>query len=332
MNNNYSTPLISIIVPVYNVQEYVSKCLLSICRQTYQNLEIIVIDDGSTDDSGRICDMLAKQDNRIKVVHQSNGGQSFARNRGLSMASGEYIGFVDGDDWIKIDMYEALYYLLLENDADISVCSHYVVKSGGIKTKYASGKISVYSSEEAMKVLIEDRLIRSYVWDKLYKRDLFDQICFPINRLFEDLAVSYRIFHRAKRVTMQQCPKYYYLVREGSAMQSKYDPLREFQLFLGVYERDQFVRANYCWKELPSYVLQRGVHLIDHAMMLSPSEPTEKIVEKVLKIMHEYDHDHFAYKSITLKVKCFFIYRHRTCYRHVYRAVRMLFKLKRYKF
>jgi len=332
MNNNSLLPLISIIVPVYNVQEYVRKCVLSICRQTYQNLEIIVIDDGSTDDSGRICDMLAKQDNRIKVVHQSNGGLSAARNMGLSIVTGDFIGFVDSDDWIDESMYELLYGLMIENDADISICSHYIVKQGKIKSRYMSGKKFVFTREEAMQALMKDRLIRNYVWNKLYKRHLFDQLRFPVGRLFEDLAISYQIFHQAKRVVVQEYPEYYYLVRDGSLTQSKYDPEREYQIFRGVCEQDEFVRANYSWEEIPPYVLWRGVHLIDHIMMVKPSALTDKIIENVLTKMHEYDYIRLSKKQLTLCFKRYFIYHHIALYRSIYRAVRIVFRSKRYKY
>lgn len=126
MDETRALPLISIIVPVYNVKDYVEKCLDSICGQTYKNLEIVVVDDGSTDGSGEICDTYAQKDPRVKVIHRENRGVSAVRNEGLDIALGEYIGFVDGDDWIDSDMYEFLYELLIVNEADISVCSHYI--------------------------------------------------------------------------------------------------------------------------------------------------------------------------------------------------------------
>lgn len=119
---NDSSPLISIIVPVYNVEPYVSKCLESILRQTYQNIEIIIIDDGSTDGGSDICDAYAHKDKRIKVIHQSNEGVSGARNVGLRIAKGEFIGFVDSDDWIEADMYEYLLQNIQQQDADIAIC------------------------------------------------------------------------------------------------------------------------------------------------------------------------------------------------------------------
>ena len=234
MENTETLPLISIIVPVYNVKNYLEKCLQSICGQTYKNLEIILIDDGSSDGSGELCDLFAQRDGRIKVIHQTNAGQSAARNRGLAVAQGEFLGFVDSDDWIEPDMYEFLYCLLKENEADISICSHCRDKDGGSVVKYASGKQFVFTRDEGIRALAVDKHIRNYVWDKLYKRCLFSDIAFPLNRIFEDIAISYQVFYKAENIVMRDLPKYHYVIREGSAMQGKYNPQKEYQLFLAV--------------------------------------------------------------------------------------------------
>ena len=167
MENTETLPLISIIVPVYNVKNYLEKCLQSICGQTYKNLEIILIDDGSSDGSGELCDLFAQRDGRIRVFHQANAGQSAARNRGLAVAQGEFLGFVDSDDWIESDMYEFLYRLLKENEADISICSHYRDKGKKSVAKYSSGEQFVFTRDEGIRALVVDRRIRNYVWDKL---------------------------------------------------------------------------------------------------------------------------------------------------------------------
>lgn len=185
MKNTEALPLISIIVPVYNVKDYLEKCLQSICVQTYKNLEIILIDDGSSDGSGELCDLFAQRDGRIKVIHQTNAGQSAARNRGLAVAQGEFLGFVDSDDWIEPDMYEFLYHLLKENGADISICSHYRDKGKKSVAKYSSGEQFVFTRDEGIRALVVDRRIRNYVWDKLYKRRLFSGITFPLNRILK---------------------------------------------------------------------------------------------------------------------------------------------------
>lgn len=332
MGNTEKLPLISIIVPVYNVKDYLKKCLDSICGQTYKNLEIIVVDDGSTDGSGEICDSYAQSDTRIKVFHQPNAGQSVARNKGLSVAQGEYLGFVDSDDWIEQDMYESLYRLLEENEADIAISSHWIEKSGRAIVKYQSNSLTVFSRDEAIRALVEDKRVRNYVWDKLYKRLLFEDILFPPNRIFEDIAISYKIFYRTKKVVMQETPKYHYVVRSGSAMQSKYDPLKEHNLFLSVYEQANFVLEKSIWDEAAVYVLRRGIRLIDHTLMLNSSSSIDEVINDVLAKMHEFDYVGYSRLGIALSLKLHFIYYHLTTYRKIYRFIRSFFKSKRYRY
>jgi len=160
MEVNKPLPLISIIVPIYNIAEYASECIQSLINQTYKNIEIILVDDGSTDHSPVICDEFAEQDERIKVIHKRNGGLSDARNAGLDVATGEYIGFVDGDDWVDEDMYETLYHLIYEHQADISICTHYTELPNRTKVKYKSKKSKIFRSQKPIATLIEDKIIR----------------------------------------------------------------------------------------------------------------------------------------------------------------------------
>lgn len=174
------SPLISIIIPVYNVAPFLSQCIQSVLDQTYTHLEVIIVDDGSTDESPAICDKFAKLDTRIKVIHKKNGGQSDARNAGLDIASGDLIGFVDSDDWIENDMYETLYNLLSKYQADISACAHYIEYGTKIKAAFESKEIITFNHKDAMMALIKDKIIRNYVWEKLYKRELFNNLRFPM--------------------------------------------------------------------------------------------------------------------------------------------------------
>lgn len=332
MENKEALPLISIIVPVYNVKEYVEKCLDSICGQTYNNLEIIVVDDGSTDGSGEICDKYAQLDSRIKVFHQSNAGQSAARNKALDIAQGEYLGFVDSDDWIEEDMYEFLYCLLKENHADISICSHYKDKGEKSISKYASGGVFVFTRDEAIRALVVDKRVRNYLVDKLYKRQLFENIRLPLNRVYEDLAISYKVFYGAEKVVMREVPKYHYVIREGSTTQSKYNPEKEYQLFLAVREQSNFVLSKELWNKTPIFVIQRGIHLIDHIMLMEPIALTDDIVKDVLQEMHRYDMIEWKKIGIACAIKRWAIYNHISYYRIFYRFFRLMFKSKRHRF
>lgn len=222
--------LISIIVPVYNVEKYLVKCLDSIINQTYKYLEIILIDDGSTDGSGRICDEYAKKDNRIKVLHKGNGGLSSARNVGLDMSAGQYIAFVDSDDWLELDMYE---YLMKNRAVDgITVCGYYQGDEKIYNTcKIAEKYLGYKSWYEAVNIVIDtdfDTIINrkkgtvvgNYAWNKLYKREVFNNIRYPENRLYEDMFIFPKLAKAAKILKFLPEAKYWYRYRPGSITKS----------------------------------------------------------------------------------------------------------------
>lgn len=216
--------LISIIVPIYNVEKYLRRCIESIMNQTYKNLEIILIDDGSEDNSGKICDEYVEKDSRIKVIHKKNGGLSDARNSGLKIAEGKYVGFVDSDDYIAVDMYEYLFNLIKNNDACISICNFEKIWDNiEKKDKEIEFKQSelVLDSKEALKSIIDDKKLKSYAWNKLYKIELFKDIEYPKGLNMEDIATTYRLIYKSKKVVIGNEKKYYYIQREGSILNSK---------------------------------------------------------------------------------------------------------------
>lgn len=213
--------LISIIVPVYNVEAYLDRCMESILKQTYERLEIILVDDGSTDSSGEKCDAYAKFDGRIKVIHKENGGLSDARNAGLKLATGAYIGYVDSDDWIEPDMYERLYDACVENEAELAVCRYFSeyqdrTEAGG------TGRTVPLTREELLKIYIsghDEYVIYNSVWSKLFKRELVADMIFPKGRNSEDIMYTTRAFCRLeKAVYLDRCLYHYVLDREGSIM------------------------------------------------------------------------------------------------------------------
>ena len=213
--------LISIIVPVYNVEAYLDRCMESILKQTYKRLEIILVDDGSTDSSREKCDTYAKQDSRIKVIHKKNGGLSDARNAGLALATGDYIGYVDSDDWIEPDMYQCLYDACVEHDAELAVCRYFReyqdrTEAGG------TGKIVPLSRDELLKIYIsgnDEYVIYNSVWSKLFKRELVADMIFPKGRNSEDIMYTTRAFCRLDRAAyIDRCLYHYVLDREGSIM------------------------------------------------------------------------------------------------------------------
>lgn len=208
--------LISVIVPVYNVEKYLERCLNSIINQTYKNLQIIVVDDGSTDSSGKICDQYKEKDERIQVIHKKNGGLSDARNQGLKIATGEYIGFVDSDDYIAQDMFETLYNAIEKYNADISIVSFYEIYNGKVIGVRDSKNIEEMNKFEAMNELLKDTKIQSYAWNKLFKHDLFKKMEFPTGKNFEDIATTLLLFEKSNKVVLVEEPKYYYVRRDDS--------------------------------------------------------------------------------------------------------------------
>ena len=218
-------PLISVIVPVYKSEKYLDKCVESIVNQTYKNLEIILVDDGSPDNCPQICDEWAKKDSRIKVIHKENGGVSSARNAGLDNSFGDYIGFVDGDDFIENDFYECLYDNLVENGADISFCSFKTLdeKIG----EYA--KSNNYGNTE--KSLAGEELLSEFFstckgelvsfCNKIIKRSLFDELRFPQGRVFEDWTLAPMIYSRCEKAVFSPEYKYCYVVHQGSIMRTQ---------------------------------------------------------------------------------------------------------------
>ena len=167
--------LISVIIPVYNVEKYLKECLDSVINQTHKNIEIILIDDGSTDNSGKICDEYRKKDDRIIVIHKSNEGLSSARNDGLIHAKGKYIQFIDSDDYVNRDMLEITYSIIKKYNADVVTFSHYILNDGKAICD-CSKEEKVLNKMEAMKELLLDNKIRNYSWEKLWKKELFQDI------------------------------------------------------------------------------------------------------------------------------------------------------------
>lgn len=205
---------ISVIVPVYNIDSYLQRMLDSLIRQSYTDLEIILIDDGSLDNSGKICDEYAAMDSRIRVVHKDNEGVSVARNLGLELSSGDYIGFVDSDDVIDENMYKKLYDNMVINDCDISVCD-YVTFSDKVNFEYRDN-IKIYSREQALRDIITDGAITNFLWNKLFKKSLFNKVRFPKGKIYEDLYVMPKLIMSSKKVCYDNSKLYGYFKRNNS--------------------------------------------------------------------------------------------------------------------
>ena len=212
-------PLISMVVPIYNVEEYLKECLDSILGQTYRNLEIILINDGSTDGSFSICEEYAERDDRIRLISKKNGGLASARNRGIKEAKGDYIGFVDSDDRIHGKFVEALIHAILLNGCEIATSDY---TNNLKKLKFAKNCNVILERNDAISGLLDDGGYKCFACNKLFKRTCFSGISFPEGELFEDIIPMYKLFNKAGRIAYIKCPLYYYRTRKGSISRARF--------------------------------------------------------------------------------------------------------------
>ena len=281
-------PKISIIVPVYNVEKYLERCIDSILNQTFKDIEIILIDDGSTDKSGLICDMYAKKDERIIVIHKVNGGQSEARNLGIEMAKGEFIGFVDGDDEIESDMYDVLYNIVIENNADISTGRTLLIKDGNELKQELTNKIRIYSNKEAIEVTYNGGLSGYSPCNKLYKHSLFEKNKFPKGRIYEDASVLYKLYMNSKKIVFIDKYIYTYIRREGSTTNSPFSEKR-FDIVDMFNEKYEYMEIHYpemCKKIKSLYYISLRNIIVD-IVNESTVIKNYKSIKKVSKIIRE---------------------------------------------
>ena len=282
--------LISVIVPVYNVEKYLEKCINSIINQTYKKLEIILVDDGSTDNSGKMCDDFAKKDKRIKVIHKENGGLSDARNFGIDVAVGKYIAFVDSDDFLKEDFYEYLMNLKEKTNSDIIECSFIrayeedlnmfefpLRKEEAIVTTGNTGALELLMSDDD-----EISTNSVVVWNKIYKKELFDGIRFPKGKTHEDQFTTYKLLAKCKRFTTSNQFKYGYFQRKNSIVNKtfnikRFDTFEAFDNFLKYFDENNY-------KDFKEKILRRYLKTaINFAKLLKKSEAIEKsIMQKKL--------------------------------------------------
>ena len=211
------TPLISIIVPVYNVREYLAECLDSLLSQNYPKLEFVIIDDGSTDGSGVLCDEFAKKDSRVKVIHQENQGLSAARNQGLKIAAGSYVTFLDSDDYLAPDYVQYLYGLCAKYQSKMSICaiSEITIKKKTINYG-AEYDEKIMSTEETLGRMLREEGFNVAAYAKLYRKDLFNDVTFPENTVHEDLGTTYKLIQKCPRIAYGSEAKYIYRKRKDS--------------------------------------------------------------------------------------------------------------------
>ncbi|MEG1925550.1 MAG: glycosyltransferase [Ruthenibacterium sp.] len=270
-------PKVSVIVPVYNVEKYIKRCVDSLLHQTEHDIEIILVDDGSTDHGGRLCDAYAKQDARVTALHQKNGGPSAARNAGIAAASGSYLAFVDSDDWLSLDAIAYLLALSQKYQAEISVCA--ALYTDGTQTvqprEYAE---FVFDKEQALAQMLYQKKFDTSAWGKLYRADIFQNIRYPVGKWYEDLATTYKTFLKAEKIAFGEKQCYFYFQRADGIMRSKFSEKRLEQLAIA---DEMYEEIAHCCPATKAAALSRKASSYFQILMLMPAQKTAYPKEKL---------------------------------------------------
>ncbi|WP_022772809.1 glycosyltransferase family 2 protein [Butyrivibrio sp. AE2015] len=284
----YRDALISVIVPIYNVEKYLEKCIYSITNQTYKNLEIILVNDGSTDNCSTIIDSFIKLDNRIKYFFQENAGLSAARNTGIENASGDYYLFIDSDDYIHPRMVEILYNNLKEYNADISICDLHWIEEGESVGEYVDNNPMVYSGKDVLRKLIGDDLISVVAWNKLYKKEIFEEIRYPVGRIHEDEFVIHRILAKCHKSVYTDAKLYFYIKRKGSIVSTQSSKslgdgfLAFCERFVWAFPKKDKVFTDWCFDVMlneANYIIYK-TNTDEHEVLV---RNVKKMIEQILK-------------------------------------------------
>ena len=283
-------PKLSIIVPVYKVEQYIHKCVDSILNQTFTDFELILVDDGSPDNCGEICDEYAQKDERVRVIHKENGGLSDARNFGLKKAKGKYISFIDSDDWVDLDLYRDVIDYQEDNDLGVVCFDVYEVKGEKIKYNNRFDANKIFTGADALYKILTDEIDNS-ACNKVYKKELWEDIEFPVGRCFEDVATTYKVFHKAGKVGYYKRAYYYYVKREGSIVASSFSAVKRFDYFIGYKDRFEFANKN-CQKAIEKckmFAVRAGLSTITASAAGSGKLSVEKseMIEKFLADIDE---------------------------------------------
>lgn len=274
-------PRLSIIVPVFNVEKYVRRSIDSILNQTFTDFDLILIDDGSADSSGNICDEYAVSDSRVRVIHQKHAGVSDARNKGIDASRAEIIGFVDSDDAICTNMFEEMIHCMDSNSSDIVCVDSYTVRHGVNffgGSAYENDKL--LSHEEAVNGILEGT-IDNAVWNKIYKREIIGGIRFPVGRVYEDVATVYKFIDQAEKVNYICKPFYYYYKRKGSITRSSFNSKGRYDCFCGYKERAEFAEQKQlnCVERCEVIALQTALSALTAFYAMNESTFSEKYLD-----------------------------------------------------
>lgn len=282
--------LISIIIPVFNAEKTLSKCLDSVQNQTYRELEIILVNDGSTDQSGLICDEYSRRDNRFVVIHKKNGGVSSARNMGLEIANGKYIGFVDPDDWIELTMFENLFNLLSNYQADMSICGYFKEKNDGTQlNNIMKSKIIRYNQNEALNAILDSNGFKGYLCNKLFSKDLIRRNNIYFNEeihFCEDLLFNCQYIMKSKTIIYDTTPFYHYLIHENNASQTQYSnkkltSLKALEKIVDILDADEITRVKF-----KNYYMHMNISLLMNG--IHEKKVTKNVIKQLKKNLFKY--------------------------------------------
>lgn len=271
---------ISVVVPVYNMEKYLNRCINSILNQTYENIEIILVNDGSVDKSSQICDEYSIKFSNVKVIHKENGGISTARNAGIKVATGDFIGFVDSDDWISSDMYEVLYSNLIKTKSDISMCNRIKISNENNKFSLTKEELhTIIQGDDVLKTFLRNDMLA--VWNKLFRKELIYDLTFPIGKIHEDIFFSFKAMERSKAIVLTNDQLYFYFTGNESITRS-FLKMEDFNML------DEWNKVlNECvvnYKEMRNDVIVRKnisyLNLINKYIMYGPKEDGVKYILK----------------------------------------------------
>lgn len=317
---------ISIVVPVYNVEKYLQECINSILAQSFTNFELILVDDGSDDRSGEICDIYSQKDARVKVIHKSNGGLSSARNAGIHIAKGEYIGFVDSDDCIEKEMFTELYKAVRKYQSDIAVCSFAQIDENGRRGEQFSDFdtemiLSRIQAQEKYFQGYAQSMIYTVAWNKLYRRSLFENMEYPIRKVHEDEFVTFRLLYNAKNIVYIPYCGYLYRCRNESIMDQFNE--KRFHLFdayivkLKYFEK---ISNEMLWNSM----LKKTIHMFEeyqYRQKKSGKTELEKTVEEYRKkIIKQYQGSKLK-MSRSLKIETILFSKFPALYFHIWKKM-----------
>ena len=298
INVEDQTDLISVIVAAYNIADFIERGLDSICGQTYRNLEIIVVDDGSTDNTGALCDRFAAKDQRVQVIHKKNGGLAEARNVGAAKARGSYIAFVDGDDWIDPDMYEKMLSALKEQCADVAVCRYRLVYKSHTDDQSVDRAI-VFEGQEALQYYVqetEEYAIQNAAWNKLYKREIIANLVFPVGKWYEDIMYTTTVLSRAARCVYLDTACYNYIIdREGSIMNAQINSRTFTDQIPTYYEKTKFLKelGRQDLADIHDYFFYKRLLLFYSQLEKTDIPERDKFLEQLSQIIQD-NRDNYA--------------------------------------